>query len=346
MFLKENTMLLKHLSNLDGTSGDEREVRDFIKKNIKNHVDSMETDHLGNLICFKKGTQRKPTVLLAAHMDEVGFMITEKKKDGTLKFSRVGGIDTRVMLSKTLRIGKNKVKGVIGIKPVHLMEDEEYNKIPKFKDLYIDVGAQSSKEIKDIEIGDFAYFDTTCEKTSPGIVKGKAFDDRIGCSLIMELVKKKFNNPLYAVFSVQEEIGLRGATVIGNRLNPDYALILEGTGAGDFPIEKDLSRDPQLGKGPTLTVMDRSMIADRDLLQMIIKIAERESIPYQIKQPGIGGTDAGRIQISQKGVPCSVIAVPARYIHSPVSLMSIKDYKNSFKLIHSVLKYLGKMEGK
>ena len=245
-------MLLKQLSELDGAAGDEREVRNFIKENIKHYVDSMETDRLGNLICYKKGKYKKPTVLLAAHMDEVGFMITEKKQDGTLKFSRIGGIDTRVMLSKTLRIGKNKVKGVIGIKPIHLMEDDEYNKVPKFKDLYIDVGAQSNKEIKDIEIGDFAYFDTSFKKTKNGIAKGKAFDDRIGCSLILDLVKEKITFPLYAVFTVQEEIGLRGARVIGNRLNPDYALILEGTGAGDFPTEKDISRIPLLGKDVTV----------------------------------------------------------------------------------------------
>lgn len=339
-------MLLTKLSNLDGASGDEGDVRNFIRENIKNYVNTIEVDSLGNLICFKKGSKNRPVILISAHMDEVGFMITGKKQDGTLKFSKVGGIDTRVILAKTLRIGKKKIKGVIGIKPVHLLEREEADKIPKFEELYIDIGAKSDKDIKDIEIGDFAYFDTTCEKMSPKILKGKAFDDRIGCSLILDIVKERFNFPLFAVFTVQEEIGLRGARVIGNRIKPDYAIILEGTAAGDFPTKYETARSPILGEGPTLTVVDRSMIADRDLLQRIIRIAKKTSIPYQIKQPGIGGTDAGRIQISQRGVKCGVISVPSRYIHSPVSLMSVKDYKNTLRLSVLVLKDLSKMEGK
>lgn len=337
-------MLLNKLSNLDGASGDEREVREFIKERIKDYVDMIEIDPLGNLICFKKGRKKGPIILIAAHMDEVGFMITGKKQDGTLRFSKIGGIDTRVILAKTLRIGKEKQKGIIGVKPVHLLTEEVANKIPKIEELYIDIGAKSDKEIKDIKIGDFAYFDTIFEKMSPNIVKGKAFDDRIGCSLIFDIVKEKLNFPFYAVFTTQEEIGLRGAMVIGNRIKPDYAIILEGTGAGDFPTEEDSARTPFLGKGPALTIMDRSMIADRDLLQKIIMIAKREGIPYQLKQPGIGGTDAGRIQISQRGVKCAVIAVPARYIHSPVSIMSMKDYKNTLRLVTSVLKE--KMEEK
>jgi len=334
-------MLLSKLSNLDGASGDEGEVRKFIHERIKEYVNTIEVDPLGNLICFKKGRKKGPLILILAHMDEVGFMIIGKRQDGTLKFSKVGGIDTRVILAKTLRIGRKKIKGVIGVKPIHLLDEEETNKIPKIEDLYIDIGAKSDKEIKDIDIGDFAYFDTNFEKTSTGIVKGKAFDDRIGCSLILDIVKGKFNFPFYAVFTTQEEIGLRGARVIGNRIKPDYAIVLEGTAAGDFPSKKDIARTPLLGKGPALTVIDKSMIADRDLLQRIIGIAKRESIPYQIKQAGIGGTDAGRIQISQRGVKCGVIAVPARYIHSPASLMSVNDYNNTLKLAVSVLKDLG-----
>lgn len=338
-------MLLKKLSNLDGTSGDEIEVRKFIRGKIKKFVDSIEVDPLGNLICFKRGKKKGPLILISAHMDEVGFMITGKQQDGTLRFSKVGGIGTRVILAKTLRIGEKKKKGVIGVKPTHLLEDEEANRIPKVRELYIDIGAKADKDVKDIDIGDFAYFDTNFEKISSDIVKGKAFDDRIGCSLILDIVKEKLTFPLYAVFTTQEEIGLRGARVIGNRIKPDYAIILEGTGAGDFPTGKDKSRSPLLEKGPVLTVIDRSMIADRDLLQRIIRIAKRGAIPYQIKQPGIGGTDAEIIQISQRGVKCAVIAVTARYIHSPVSLMSIKDYKNTLKLAMLVLKDLGKMEG-
>jgi len=339
-------MLLNRLSNLDGTSGDEGEVRKYIRERIKQYVDKIEVDSLGNLICFKKGRKKKPVILISAHMDEVGFMITGKKQDGTLGFSTVGRINPSVILAKTLRVGKRKLRGVVGVKPVHLLEEEEANKIPKIRELYIDIGAKSDKDIKDVEIGDFAYFDIDFGKISSNIVKGKAFDDRIGCSIFLDIAKEKFGFPLYVVFTTQEEIGTRGARVIGDRIKPDYAIALEGTGAGDFPIEKDTARAPVLGEGPTLTVMDRSMIADRDLFKRITKIAKRKGIPYQIKQPGIGGTDAGRIQISQRGVKCAVISVPARYIHSPVSFMNLQDYRNTFKLLVSVLKDLGKAEVK
>ncbi len=339
-------MLLKQLSNLDGAAGDEGAVRNFIKKNIKDFVDTINTDALGNLICYKRAKKKKPVVLIVAHMDEVGFIITGKKQDGTLKFSRVGGISPHVILSKTVRIGKKKIKGIIGVKPIHLLDKTEAGKTPEFGELYIDVGATSDKEIEDISIGDYAYFDTAFEKTTSHILKGKAFDDRIGCSLILDLIKSRFQFPLYAVFTTQEEIGLRGACVIGNRIKPDFAIILEGTGAGDFPSDTDTARTPFLGKGPTLTVIDRSMIADREFLRRIKTIAEKKSIPYQMKQPGIGGTDAGRIHISQRGVTCGIIAVPARYIHSPVSLMNLKDYKNSLRLAEAILRDIGKMEGK
>lgn len=339
-------MLLRQLSNLDGAAGDEREVREFIQKHVEEHVTTTAVDALGNLICFKKGKKKRPVILLAAHMDEVALMITAKNKDGTLKFSRIGGISVQVMLAQTVRIGNKKIRGVIGVKPVHMLEEPEEKKMPKVEELYIDVGAASEKDLGDIGIGDYAYFDTAYEKMSPITAIGKAFDDRIGCSLMLEMVKKTFPFPLYAVFTAQEEIGLRGAQVIGNRINPDFAIIMEGTGAGDSPSDKDTARIPMLGKGPTLTVKDRSMIADPELLRRIIAVAKKGNIPYQIKQPGIGGTDAGRIQISQHGVRCGVIAVPARYIHSPASLMSMKDYHNARKLAMALLKDLGRTEGK
>jgi endoglucanase len=339
-------MLLKQLSNLDGAAGDEQAVREFIRAHAEKHVTSTTVDALGNLICYKKAKKKRPVVLLAAHMDEVGFMITAKNKDGTLRFSRIGGINTQVLLAQMVRIGKEKMPGIIGVKPVHILEEAESKKMPKVEELYMDVGANSDKDLGDVHIGDYAYFSSTYEKLSSTTVMGKAFDDRAGCSLILEMIEKTFPFPLYAVFTTQEEIGLRGARVIGNRIHPDYAIIMEGTGAGDSPSDKDTANTPMLGKGPTLTVKDRSMIADPELLRRIIAVADRNKIPYQIKQPGIGGTDAGRIQISQRGVRCAVIAVPARYIHSPASMMSLKDYRNARKLAIAVLKDLGRTEGK
>jgi putative aminopeptidase FrvX len=343
---KENRMLLRQLSNLDGAAGAEHAVRDFIRAHAERYVDTADVDALGNLICLKKGKKKRPVIMLVAHMDEVGLMITAKNKDGTLRFSRIGGINEQVLLAQAVRIGEKKIPGVIGVKPIHILDETEAKKMPKVEELYIDMGATSEGELKDIAIGDYAYFDTEYEKISASAVMGKAFDDRLGCALMLEMAQKEFNFPIYFVFTTQEEIGLRGAQVIGNRINPDYAIILEGTGAGDSPSERDIALTPILGNGPTLTVKDRSMIADPVFLKRIIALAKRKHIPYQIKQPGIGGTDAGRIQISQRGVRCAVIAVPARYIHSPASLMSLKDYQNARRLALVLLKDLGRTEGK
>jgi len=329
--------MLKRLTNASGVSGAEDEVRDIIKAEIKDYVDEYIVDAMGNLIAFK-GDKDKVKLMFAAHMDEVGFMITHIEKTGEMRFQPVGGIDPRVVLAKKVFIGKAKIPAVIGMKAVHLLTEEEESNIPKFKDLFMDAGFTSDKEVEKAEIkrGDFAVFPTEYREQD-GVIFAKALDDRIGCAIMVELVKKTYSYPVTFAFTVQEEVGLRGANVAGYSVHPEYAIILEGTGAGDFPQKKDIGKFPAVGKGPVITIMDKTCICDRKLTDLLIKIAEDNNIPYQIKKPGIGGTDAGVISKSKEGVKCGVVALPARYIHSPVSVAKRSDIDNMIKLV-SLLK--------
>ena len=325
--------MLERLTNASGVSGAEDEVRNIIKEEIKDYVDEYIVDTMGNLIAFK-GDKDKVKLMFAAHMDEVGFMVTHIEKTGEIRFQPVGGIDSRVVLAKRVLIGKDKIPAVIGVKAVHLLTDEEEKNIPKFNDLFLDAGFTSDKEAEKagIKRGDFAVFPTEYREQD-GAIFAKAIDDRIGCSIMIELAKKTYSYAVAFAFTVQEEVGLRGANVAGYRVNPGYAVILEGTGAGDFPQKKDIGRFPAVGKGPVITIMDRTCICDRKLTNLFIKIAEDNNIPYQIKKPGIGGTDAGVISKSKEGVKCGVIALPARYIHSPVAVAKKSDIDNMVKLV-------------
>ncbi|MEA1994113.1 MAG: M42 family metallopeptidase [Euryarchaeota archaeon] len=325
-------MLLKELSNACGIAGYEDDVRDLIKSELP----SYETDILGNLVSCEKGGDLK--IMLAAHMDEVGLVVTDIDKEGYISFKKVGGIDDRVLPSKRVIIGRNKVRGVIGSKPIHLLKKEEMKKVVECDKLCIDIGAESKEEAeKLVSIGDPVYFDTTFKENNKRFI-GKALDDRVGCSLILDMLKEDFSFTLYGAFTVQEEIGLRGAQVVAYDIEPDICIVLEGTFASDTPDVKKQLRMPQFGKGPAITFADRSIICDPALVRFIKKTAERKEIPYQIKRPFTGGTDAGAIHLTKRGVPSGVIALPSRYIHAPVSIGCKKDYDNMKKLVYRVLK--------
>lgn len=340
-------MYLEKLSNLCGVAGYEHNVRKFIKDTISKYVTSVETDSLGNLICYKKGTDKSQRLLMAAHMDEVGFIVESIGKDGFIHFTLSGGIDPRVLPAKRVLIGDKSVPGVICWPPPHLMKKKNES-VPDVSSLIIDIGAENEKEAeKKVSVGDFLTFDTQFGFLSNDRMKGKAFDDRIGCSLLMDILKKGENYPfdLYAVFTVQEEVGLRGAGVLGEKLDPKAAIILEGTGAADFPPddeELDLPQYPSLGKGPVVTISDRSIFVSKKMLDLIEKTAKENKIKYQFKQPQVGGTDAGRIHVSKKGIPSAIISVPARYIHSPVSISSLSDYRETLKLVESIMPLIAK----
>ncbi len=336
-----NIKLIEKLSNAFGVSGYEREVRNTLKEEIKGFVDKMETDSLGNLIALKNMQAKGPKVMLNAHMDEVGLIVDHIDENGFLGFKKVGGIDDRLLLGKRVLIGKERTPGVIGAKAIHLQNrEEEKNAIPS-KNLYIDIGAKSKEEAeKIVPLGSFAMFKTKFEKLKEGVFIGKAFDDRLGCALIAELLKENYNFPVIALFSVQEEIGLRGAKVGAYKYTPDISITLEGTISADLPEVKEHLKCTRLGKGPVITVKDSGTITDNKLREKLLSIAKRQKIPYQFKELLAGGTDSYRIQLTKNGVKVLTVAVPVRYIHSPVSLFYEEDYDNTLKLIKSFLKTL------
>ena len=339
-------MLLEELSNAFGPSGCESEVRKVLIPVLRDRVDDLMIDALGNLIAFKRGTAPEPRlkVMLDAHTDEVGLMITRLDKNGLLGFRAVGGIDERLLLAKGVLIGEKRLPGVIIAPPVHLSKPEERKKVIPIEQMAIDVGASSRDEAQGlVQVGDYATFDTRFEVlTRDGLrtVKGKAFDDRIGCAVAAAVVEGEYEADLYLSFSAQEEVGLRGARVAAFRIQPDLAFALEGTICDDMPKDKDVSPTTELGKGPAITVMDRSFIADKRLVQLLVDQAQALDIPVQFKQPGMGGTDAGAIHLSRTGVPSVALSVPCRYIHSPVSVASLEDFDHTVALLRATLQAL------
>lgn len=340
-------MLLEELSNARGVSGDEKEVREILIGAVKDRVDEYRVDSIGNLITLKrgKGARQKSSlkVMIAAHMDEVGLLIVHHDSNGQLRFRKVGNIDDRVLLSKIVLIGKDKIPGVIGVKPIHLLKQKEREQVLDLESMSIDIGAKSKEETEGaVKIGDYATFATEFGAMGDGLVKGKALDDRTGCAVLVEILKRDYPFDLYGVFTVQEEIGTRGARVAAYAIEPAVAFVLESTVCDDSPKKKDISPTTRLGEGPAITVADRSFIADRRLVKLLIDTAKENRIPYQIKQPMIGGTDAGRIHVAKEGVPSVAVAVPTRYIHSPVSLLSRQDFENAIALMTKTLPKLGK----
>ena len=341
-------MILKELSEAIGISGNEREVRAVLLDAVREHVDEVKVDAMGNLLTFKRGTGRqRMRVMLAAHMDEVGLMVVGHDKDGFLKVGAVGGIDPRLLPGTLFKVGPERFPGVIGIKPIHLLEDEEGEKVSKIQDLVLDIGTTSKDEAKKLApLGTYAAFATEFRDLGESLglgstVSGKAFDDRAGCAVLAELLRgERFRFDLHAAFTVQEEIGLRGARVAAYTIEPDCAFALEGTIADDIPKDKDASPTTELGKGPAITVMDHTFIADRRLVQLLTSTADELDIPYQFKQPGIGGTDAGAIHQARTGVPSVTVAVPCRYIHSPVAILSLDDFENTVRLMRESLSRL------
>ncbi|MBR2884855.1 MAG: M42 family metallopeptidase [Clostridia bacterium] len=328
-------MLVKELCNLCAPSGFEDEVRSFIRERVK--ADEIYTDTIGNLICHKKGSGKK--VMVAAHMDEVGFIITDIAEDGFLKFSTLGGIETAVLCGKKVLIGKNRIPGIIGAKAIHLQKRDEVLNPPKIKDLCIDIGAKDKESAKKlVEIGDFAVFDGKYTEFGENLVKSKALDDRVGCAILLELMKEKYDSDVYFVFTAQEEVGLRGAIISANEIKPDIALVIEGTTCSDVYGSKPHNQVTNLGGGAVMTAMDRAAISDRKYFEFIMKTAKENNIPLQIKRTAMGGTDAGAIQRSGTGVKTAVLAVPCRYIHSPVSVMCKDDLESVLKLSKAVLK--------
>ncbi len=332
-------MYLKELSELDGVSGDEGRVRKFIEEKIKDKVDSLKVDVLGNLIAFKKGTRSNRKFVLAAHMDEVGLMVIGADSSGFLRFEPVGGIDRRVLVAKQVLVGPDRVPGVIGSKPIHLQKRNERNTPLQWQELYIDIGAKDKAEAEKLApLGTAVIFATSFKQLSDDIVMGKAFDDRVGCSVLLELLKEDYDCSLVCAFTVQEEVGLRGAGPAAYSADPDLALVIEGTTASDVPGVPEHGHATSVGKGPALTIMDRTSIPARPLVEKLRQVALEENIPIQYRRATTGGTDAGKIHLTKGGIPVAGVSVPCRYIHSPASVASLGDIEKTVRLVKGFLR--------
>ena len=336
-------MLLEKLSNAFGPSGCEDEVRRVLAQAIHGQVDELFVDAIGNLIAVKRGSGPEPRlkVLIDAHTDEVGLMVSDIRKDGLLGFRSIGGVDDRLLLAKRVIVGEKRVPGVIVAPPIHLTKEEQRQQVIKIDQLSIDIGASSQDQAKEwVKLGDYVVFETQFHILAEDGLRtaiGKALDDRAGCAAAAALADGSYPVDLYLSFSAQEEVGMRGARVAAYRIEPDVAFALEGTVCDDLPLKRDVSPTTRLGHGPAISIMDRSFIADKRLVSLLVETATANGIPHQFKQPGIGGTDAGAIHLSKAGVPSVAVSVPCRYIHSPASMLSLNDFGNLVALMRAVL---------
>ena len=337
-------MLLKELSEAIGVSGAEDEVRALILNAIKDHVEDIRIDPMGSVLAVKRGTKPSPDdprIMIAAHMDEVGFMVMGVDGDGSVRVDQVGGFDARILPGLRVVIGKNRVPAVFGWKPIHM---GPWRNTVSLDRLRLDIGATSKEQTNGkVNLGDRVAF-TTAYREQGRLAIGKAFDDRVGCAILIDLIQgEPFPFDVHVAFTVQEEVGLRGAKVAAQAIQPDVAFVLEGTMANDLPVERDdpdapvLSPVTELGKGPALTIADRSVIVDRRLLDHLRAVAADEGIHYQYKQAMVGGTDAGVISISGAGVPSAVISVPCRYIHGPAAICNLDDVEAAARLLRTAL---------
>ncbi|MDR7869978.1 MAG: M42 family metallopeptidase [Tissierellaceae bacterium] len=335
-------MLLKTLTEASGLSGNEKEVRDIIISEIKDYC-SVKIDRLGNIIAYKEGKPSSKKIMVTAHMDEVGLLVKDIDSSGLIKFLPVGGIDKRVLVSKTVLVGKDKIPGVIGAKPIHLQKRNEWSNALSIKDLYIDIGAKNKEDAeKYVNIGDYVSFDSKYTEFGDNLVKAKALDNRVGCSILIDLIKSIKDISFYAVFTVMEEVGLVGAGPAAYEVNPDITIILEGTLCYDIPKLDSHLVPTFIGKGPAISLIDRTTIYNHKLRKRVVEIAEKNDIPYQFRKTNMGGNDSGKIHTIRDGSLTTTISVPCRNIHSPVSVMSLDDYDNTFKLVNAVLNDLNK----
>jgi len=332
-------MLLKKLCEASGVSGNEQEVRDVLTAELGEHITDWQRDKIGNLIAVLNRNAAGPKVMIAAHMDEVGLMITGIERNGLLRFRPVGGVDLRVLVSKPVLIGKDRIPGVIGAKPIHLQKPEErQNPIP-VDQLSIDIGCSSKEEAeKHIRLGDYVVFDTQFEELHEGTIKARALDDRVGCAVLAEVMKADFAIPVYGAFTVQEEIGTRGARVAAFQVMPDVAIAIEGTVCNDIADNPEAEYTTEQGKGVVINFMDGGLVAHRKLFSLAVATAEKEGIPYQFRRSTSGGNDAGAMSLTGAGCPALAVAVPTRYIHSPVSTIKKSDMEHAIKFVVALVK--------
>ena len=333
--------LLRDLSERFGVAGFESEVRERLEELVRPHVDEMRVDPLGNLIAERRG-DGGPRLMVDAHMDEIGFMVSYIEEGGWLRIVPVGGWDARIVAAHALTIladGGGKVRGILGTLPPHILTQADREKPLALEDAFVDVGAGSAAEVEEmgIRVGSPAVIAYPFELLNGGnAVVGKALDDRAGCAVLVQtleaLAEETLGVTLFANFAVSEELGLRGARTAAAQIEPDAALALEGTVAADVPGVEPARQPTRLGAGPAITVMDQTIVVSPVVVRALTELAEAEAVPYQYKLPAVGGTDAGEIHLSGKGVLTGVVSVPCRYIHSPFSVLRLDDFEHTVRL--------------
>ena len=333
---KSGTAVLSDLISLFGVSGSEGAVRKYIQAQIKPYVDSMKVDRMGNLIARKKG--KGPKVMLSAHMDEIGLMIKRVSDKGLVHFTELGGVDPITILGNSVHI-KTKKGAVHGFITTHEMAAGKYiEKLPQIEEFFVDTG-KSGKELKKlgVEVGSYIHLETNkCCIVKDGIIKGKALDNRLGCYVLIELIKKhrRYHADTYFVFTVQEEFGLYGAKTSAFELEPDWGIVVDTTQGNDLYPEP--SR--YLGKGPCITVKDGEFISNPCITGWLKSVARKKKIPHQMEAAEEGTTDAAIIQTSRGGVPTGVLSIPVRNIHTSSGIAMLKDVQESIHLLEELMK--------
>lgn len=338
--------LIKKLALAFGPTSCEGEVADLIEAELADSGAALSRDRMGNLVAHLKGAEGAPRVMLSAHTDEVGFMITEIEDDGYLRFATLGGIDAAVLCGRRVSLGDEtrRVSGVIAARGIHVQSADERKKLPKIEDLYIDIGTNSREETeKLLSRGDFGTFDTpflTLGKNNT-LMACKALDDRLGCAVLIEVLRavadQKLPLDLWFCFTAHEEIGKSGAEVTANRIKPDAAIVIETTAIADLAEVEPAFRVAEVGGGGVLSLLDRSTIYDRTLVDFALATAKKKDIPVQVKRYVSGGNDAGHIHKSGVGVRCLALSAPTRYLHAPVSLASAHDFEAMKALVIAIL---------
>lgn len=339
--------LMKELSLTPGVSGSEEKIAEIIERELKDTVDSIERDTMGNLIATKKGEKKAPTIMLAAHMDEIGLMVSYIDDKGYLKFTTIGGINDQMLMNQTVVVhgSKGDVVGVIGSKPPHVTKPEERNKVIKASDMFIDIGACSKEDAEEmVSVGDVITFKSWFEEFPNDLIMGKALDNRVGCYVMMEVLKRVDTRAtVYGVGTVQEEVGLKGAKTSAFKLDPDMAIALDVTLSGDHPGIKPEEAPVVMGKGPALVLADasgRGILTAKSIKKMLMKAGDENDIDYQLEVSDGGTTDGTAIHLTKEGIATGVLSVPTRYIHTTVSVCSMKDIESTIQLITTAINNL------
>lgn len=323
-----NSNLIKKLVSIYSPSSNEHNIREFIEDEIREYVDEIEIDPLGNLIARKKGKGKK--IMLAAHMDQIGLMVTDIDDKGFLRFTNIGGISPVLSLGQKV-VFENETVGVVFSEPI-----DDMGKL-KLENMFIDIGVLGKKEAEEkISIGDICVYESTFSENK-NVIFSKCLDDRVGCFVLIETIKKikNSNNDLYFVFTVQEEVGLRGAKTSAYRVNPDIGIAIDVTMSGDTPKAKRFA--VKLNEGTAIKVKDNSILTNPKIRELMVEVANENNIPYQMEVLEFGGTDSGAIHLAREGIPSGVISIPTRYVHSTVEMTSKKDINSSINLLINLL---------